>query len=134
MSVFLTSDLHIFHKKICEYTDRHKVVSQEDHDEWIIDLWNKQVGKNDEVWSLGDFAFTSNYETLAEIIGKLNGRKYFALGNHCPSKFLVCWAEPSKDGVKGGTGLAWRIAKSNNIPCFNLYIEEDLKRVTKYIG
>jgi calcineurin-like phosphoesterase family protein len=61
-------------------------VSQEGHDEWIINLWNSQVGKNDEVWSLGDFAFTSNYEKLADILGRLNGRKCFLLGNHCQSK------------------------------------------------
>lgn len=51
-----------------------------------------------------------------------------------PSKFLICWAEVDKHGIpKGGTRTAWNLAKSYNIPCFNLYVEEDLRRVSKLL-
>lgn len=51
-----------------------------------------------------------------------------------PSKFLVCWAETDKHGVpKGGTRTSWVLAKQHNISCFNLYNEEDLKRIHRYL-
>lgn len=52
-----------------------------------------------------------------------------------PSKFVVCWAEPTSDmvNVKGGTGTAVRLALQNNIPVINLWYENDRKRVLKYL-
>lgn len=29
---------------------------------------------------------------------------------------------------------AWECAKHNNIPCFNLFFEEDRERIMKFIG
>ena len=52
-----------------------------------------------------------------------------------PSKFLICYAEVDKHGTpKGGTRTAWECAKRNNIPCFNLFFEEDRERLTKFTG
>lgn len=52
-----------------------------------------------------------------------------------PSKFLVCWAETDKQGVpKGGTRTAWMLAKEYDIPCFNLYNQEDMTRVMKWLS
>ncbi len=84
--IWLSSDLHFFHKRIVEFTQRKNVITQEEHTEWLIDLWNSTVAPDDEVYSLGDFAFTGNFEKLADLIGRLNGRKYFILGNHCENK------------------------------------------------
>lgn len=51
-----------------------------------------------------------------------------------PSDFLICWAKTDKNGIPtGGTRTAWMIAKKYNIPCFNLFIEEDYERVIKLI-
>lgn len=51
-----------------------------------------------------------------------------------PSKFLVCYAKTDKHGVPtGGTRTAWILAVNNNIPCFNLYNEEHLTRIQKYL-
>lgn len=51
-----------------------------------------------------------------------------------PSKFLICWAKTTKSGnIAGGTATAWNLAKSYNIPCFNLFVEEDYKRVSKLL-
>lgn len=52
-----------------------------------------------------------------------------------PSKFLICWAKTDKQGVPiGGTRTAWKIAEKYNIPCFNLFVEEDYNRAVKLIG
>lgn len=52
-----------------------------------------------------------------------------------PSQFLICWAKIDKQGIPtGGTRTAWKIAEKYNIPCFNLFIEEDYNRVVKLIG
>lgn len=81
--VWWTSDLHFYHTRICEHTDRKNVVSQEDHDSWLVDLWNSQVGKSDIVWHLGDFAFNKRkVEQFLAITDKLNGIKKFVRGNH----------------------------------------------------
>lgn len=43
--LYFTSDLHFGHSNIVKFTDRNKVTTSEEHDDWIIDLWNKQVEK-----------------------------------------------------------------------------------------
>lgn len=51
-----------------------------------------------------------------------------------PSLFLICWAKTDKQGTPtGGTRTAWMVAKKYNIPCFNLFIEEDYNRIIKLI-
>lgn len=102
--VFFTSDLHIGHKKIVEYTNRGLDTTQEHHDEWVTDLWNRQVGKNDVVYSLGDFVF--NCRKLAkfkEATSKLNGQKILIRGNHCDR------------GVYSKSGYQWYDLKGFNI-------------------
>lgn len=47
-----------------------------------------------------------------------------------PSKFLICWSPVSGDSITGGTRTAWELAKAHNVPCFNLNIDEHLKRVS----
>ena len=42
---FYTSDLHFFHKNICNLTDRNTVTNPENHTQWLIDLWNFQVSE-----------------------------------------------------------------------------------------
>lgn len=80
--IWFTSDLHFSHKNICKFTDRQWVTTPEDHDEWLIDLWNSQVSKGSTVVHLGDFCFSSQFETVAKIVNRLNGQKIFIKGNH----------------------------------------------------
>lgn len=83
MAEFFTSDLHFGHKNILKYTDRHKVVSYEDHDEWLIDTWNSQVKSNsDIVYHLGDFSFYSDLKKIERILGELRGKIVMIRGNH----------------------------------------------------
>lgn len=80
--VWVTSDLHFWHRNICTYTDRNSVTTAESHDEWLIDLWNSTVNPGDIVYHLGDFCFNSRYEIIRDIVRKLNGQKHFIIGNH----------------------------------------------------
>lgn len=70
------SDPHFGHRNMAikrGFKDEHE------HDEYIIQQWNKVVSKKDTVWILGDITMEkSNYE----ILNKLNGVKKVILGNH----------------------------------------------------
>jgi hypothetical protein len=48
-----------------------------------------------------------------------------------PVEFVLCWTEGGKK--KGGTSFALRIAKSRNIPIFNLAIREDERCFGEFI-
>jgi len=85
---WFTSDLHWQHRNICKFTDRKHVVSQEDHDEWLIELWNSTVKQGDLVYHLGDFSFAKGYDSLKNIVQRLNGSKIFIKGNHDRTEHL----------------------------------------------
>ena len=80
---YFTSDLqlHFFHKNICKYTDRNLVTTAEQHDQWLIDLWNSQVNKGDLVYVLGDVSFGKLDQTI-KILSQLNGQIIVIKGNH----------------------------------------------------
>lgn len=51
-----------------------------------------------------------------------------------PSKFLVCYAEPLKDGsVKGGTRTAVVLAQQHDIPVLNLWHNDIQSRIEIYL-
>jgi hypothetical protein len=50
-----------------------------------------------------------------------------------PSKFLLCYAQPTPNGVKGGTNTAVQIAYRYDVPVFNLYFDEVVKRFESYV-
>lgn len=91
-----TSDLHFHHKNIVKFTNRGKETTQEEHDEWLINLWNAEVAKGDLVYHLGDFSFAKKYEDIATLIEKLNGQKIFIKGNHDRPEHLT---QLVKDGL-----------------------------------
>jgi calcineurin-like phosphoesterase family protein len=74
---YVISDLHFCHSRITEF--RPEFSSMEEHDDYIIEQWNKTISKRDSVTVLGDVAF--NKQGL-EKLGKLRGTKKFILGNH----------------------------------------------------
>lgn len=75
-NTFIASDTHLGHR-LMERTRPWDTL--EEHDEGIIDNWNKVVGSKDLVWHLGDVCMNRNKLHLA---GRLNGRKKLILGNH----------------------------------------------------
>lgn len=88
MNTYYTSDLHWHHQRICDFTNRKLFTTPEEHTEWLIDIWNKQVSKADKVYHLGDFSFSHKYEEVASVVRRLNGQKFFLKGNHDRSELL----------------------------------------------
>ena len=58
----------------------------EDMTAGLIDNWNKVVRAGDDVYILGDFAFTNSTfmpaTTINFVLAKLNGKKHLIIGNH----------------------------------------------------
>lgn len=81
MKIF-TSDLHHMHNRIVEFTNRGESTTQENHTQWLTDVWNKNVSSGDLVYHLGDFSFAKKYDDIALFMKKLNGQKIFIKGNH----------------------------------------------------
>jgi calcineurin-like phosphoesterase family protein len=79
-NVWFISDLHFFHKRICEYSGR-PYSSVEEMNEALIINWNSVVKPTDTVWDLGDFSFGDIKQTK-EVLSKLNGKHNIVLGNH----------------------------------------------------
>ena len=94
--IHFIADLHFCHPKIVNICNRpvpliegldisipeQKVRINELHTDWLIrEVYNKYIGKRDDVYILGDVSMASRIET-EKIIDKLNGNKYLILGNH----------------------------------------------------
>ena len=78
--IWFTSDLHFGHNKEFLYKPRG-FNSIEEHDGTIINNFNSLVSDDDEVFILGDLMLVNNDNGI-ECLKKLNGKKYFIIGNH----------------------------------------------------
>lgn len=91
---FIIGDSHFFHKNIIRYCDRPwnsgtgedgtVIVTDDDvsrMNEDMIARWNSVVGKDDVVYSTGDFCFGGR-DKVESVFRRLNGRKRIVLGNH----------------------------------------------------
>lgn len=88
MMTFFSADHHHGHSNIINYCKR-PFASVDEMTATIVQRWNQTVGRDDEVWFLGDFCF-KGYESLFE---NLNGRKHLIIGNHDPRSTLILpWA------------------------------------------
>lgn len=81
---WLTADLHLGHKNIVNFSrdDGDKLRpwdTVEEHDEAIIENWNKIVRPDDKVYVLGDVVLNSKH---LHKVGRLNGKKKLIPGNH----------------------------------------------------
>ena len=79
-NTWFTADTHFSHTNIIKYCNRPFVDARE-QDEILVVNWNKYVSKGDDVFFLGDFAFSTK-EYAEAILGKLHGNIYFIRGNH----------------------------------------------------
>ncbi len=80
MTVWFTSDLHIDHKNILEYSKR-PFKNVDEMNEALVKNWNDRVQPGDRVYCLGDFCL--GQENRAVMFAKrLNGQKYLIYGNH----------------------------------------------------
>jgi calcineurin-like phosphoesterase family protein len=82
MNIFFTSDLHLSHKNILlpSYSNR-PYATLEEHDQALIENWNRVVGPNDVVYFLGDLALCHPNHAL-EMVSRLRGNKRWIRGNH----------------------------------------------------
>lgn len=78
--VYFSSDWHLFHKNIIEFSKR-PFSSVEEMNEVLIENWNERVKKNDTAYFIGDFSFGSKQQT-SDAIDRLNGQIHFIRGNH----------------------------------------------------
>lgn len=86
--VFFIADTHFKHKNVLKFRTQFK--SLEEHDETIIQNWNKVITKKKHiVWVLGDmfFANKDSYFGLVDILCRLNGTIRIISGNHDNIKF-----------------------------------------------
>lgn len=81
---YFISDLHFGHKN-CLNFDNRPFNTIEEHDEYIIENWNKTVKRNDDVYILGDISWY-NTEKTVEIFKQLKGRLHLIKGNHDKDK------------------------------------------------
>lgn len=77
---FLTSDLHLGHENIIEYSERPFDSLAEMH-ETITHQWNAVVSSEDTVFVLGDVAMGDRQKELSQLL-RLNGKKILINGNH----------------------------------------------------
>ena len=76
---FFISDTHFNHANIIQHCSR-PFSSVEEMDGFMIERWNALVGKNDEIWHLGDVCL--DWKECGDYLPFLNGKKFLILGNH----------------------------------------------------
>ena len=77
---YYISDTHFGHANIMRLCNR-PFSSVEEMDNIIINNWNNKVMPEDDIFFLGDFCFKSG-KAPQEYLKRLNGHKYFIIGNH----------------------------------------------------
>jgi calcineurin-like phosphoesterase family protein len=78
--LFFTSDTHFNDPRVLRL-DRRPFSSLAAHDAALIENWNSMIGKDDEVWHLGDFA-RGDAAQIEDLLLRLNGRKHLVIGNN----------------------------------------------------
>ena|SRR5690606_1655296 len=77
MNVFVIGCLHFGHENMARWRGFR---SSEEHDNHLIEQWNKTVNKRSKVFILGDVTMESSDHYYK--LGKLLGNKHVILGNH----------------------------------------------------
>lgn len=81
--IYFTSDLHLFHTNVIEYSKRPFLNVEEMHTT-LIKRWNATVPSYGVVYVLGDVGF-SNIDKLKTVLDELHGILILICGNHDPS-------------------------------------------------
>lgn len=84
MSIFFTGCTHFGHSNIIKLANR-PFEDVHHMDSVLIENWNRTVRQNDDVYHLGDFAWS----TPERYLSKLNGRVHLIQGNHDPEGWGV---------------------------------------------
>ena len=81
MTIFISSDCHFSHFNIIKYCNRPFSTIAEMNDT-IIKNFNSVIHPTDTLYHLGDFTMSGNYNYIASLARRINGKKIFLLGNH----------------------------------------------------
>lgn len=82
MAKFYISDTHFSHDNILKFEGLNRPFNSiDEHDEYIIGLWNGVVSAKDEIVHLGDVCFKPA-TSIDRILSRLNGKKTLIMGNH----------------------------------------------------
>lgn len=87
-NIFFCADHHFGHRAIIDL-DNRPYSSVEQMDEDLIEIHNKIVGKNDAVYFLGDLSFNQSFNKYKELFTRMNGKKFYILGNHDNKQHLI---------------------------------------------
>lgn len=80
--IWFTSDQHFGHSNIIKFCNR-PFSDIKEMESALIENWNNVVGKDDIVFTLGDFCWNNNPGNIAKLLSQLNGKDiYVILGNH----------------------------------------------------
>lgn len=80
--IYVLADTHFGHKNIHKFrvkSDGSSFASSDEHDEFLMDMWNTYIPGGSKVYLLGDAAFN---EAGLHRFHKLNGDKAIIKGNH----------------------------------------------------
>lgn len=95
MNTWLIGDTHFGHANILKFDPPRPFDDIQEHDQTLIDNWNRVVHPKDKVYHLGDVGF-KNATYLGRILSCLNGEKVLIKGNHDQLK-LSQYAQYFKD-------------------------------------
>lgn len=76
--IFFTADTHFNHPFVAKTRNYQ---TAEEHDELLIERFNKIVTKRDHLWILGDLGMGS-LSVILPMAARLNGVKHLVFGNH----------------------------------------------------
>lgn len=101
--------------------------------------WKGFNGSNSKLYKIEKWAYDSVDELhpaphlVTEPAKKLLARNYHQLLGYDETKsdFMICWTKNGDD--VGGTGQTIRVARRYGIPIFNLAIEKDKEKLSKFL-
>lgn len=84
---YFISDLHFYHENVIKF-DKRPFNNVEEMNEILIKNWNEVVGRNDNIYVLGDFCWkTAQSQEYNALLTRLKGHKHLIRGNHDPEHF-----------------------------------------------
>jgi len=118
-NIYFSSDLHFCHNRGFLYEPRG-FSSIEEHDEIIVENWNKVVKPEDTVYLLGDIMLNDNKSGI-EKLNQLNGIIYYIRGNHDTTTRCSLYREKTNmNPLSGFFETSW--AAFQKINGYNIYM------------
>ena len=91
--IWVISDTHWQHYNMIHKFKTRPFDTIQEHDEKLIDNWNRTVKPGDKVYHLGDVTFGDKERYIRSIHNRLHGNKRLIVGNHDDVKFLAPYFE-----------------------------------------